>query len=88
MVDNLLKAVKTENSNPSGVYMIRQSPKHFDSYILSLIHGNEVKNYEILVDNGKYCLKDGPMFDSMVKVWGFIRLNRFVLFAWKNGVFL
>ncbi|XP_046854953.1 uncharacterized protein LOC124447988 isoform X4 [Xenia sp. Carnegie-2017] len=75
-VDNLLKAVTTENSNPSGVYMLRQSPKHFDSYILSLIHGNEVKNYEILVDNGKYCLKDGPVFDSMVKLVEFYKTEQ------------
>ncbi|XP_046849842.1 uncharacterized protein LOC124443400 [Xenia sp. Carnegie-2017] len=75
-VDLLLKAVKTENGNLSGVHMIRRSRKDFDSYILSLIHGNEIKHYEIIVDNGKYCLKNGPIFHSMENLLEFYKTEK------------
>ena len=56
--------------------MIRRSRKDFDSYILSLIHGNEIKHYEIIVDNGKYCLKNGPIFHSMENLLKFYKTEQ------------
>ena len=67
-METLLKAVETDNGNRSGVHMIRRSRKEFDCYILSLIYGSEIRHYEIVHENDKYCIKNGPEFDTMLQL--------------------
>ena len=56
--------------------MIRRSRKDFDSYNLSLIHGSEIKHYEIIFEDGKYSIKNGPKFDNMAQLLAFYKTEQ------------
>ena len=72
----LLKAVDTVNGNRSGVHMIRRSRKEFDNFILSLIHGSEIKHYEIVYADDKYGIKNGPKFDNLKELLEFYKTSQ------------
>jgi hypothetical protein len=71
-----LKAVETENGNRSGVHMIRRSRKEFNDYVLSFIHGSEIKHFEIVHANEKYGIKNGPTFDNMIQLLEFYKTEQ------------
>jgi hypothetical protein len=72
-VEVLLKGVETENGDRSGVHMIRRSRKEFDSYVLSFIHGSEIKHFEIVHEHDKYAIKSGPEFENMTQLLEFYK---------------
>ena len=72
----LLKAVEVENGDRSGVHLIRRSRKEFDSYVLSFIHGNEIKHFEIVHEHDKYAIKNGPKFENMTQLLDFYKTTQ------------
>jgi hypothetical protein len=69
----LLKAVEAENGDRSGVHLIRRSRKEFDEYVLSFLHGNEIKHFEIVHEDDKYGIKNGPKFENMTQLLDFYK---------------
>jgi hypothetical protein len=69
----LLKAVEAENGDRSGVHLIRRSRKEFDEYVLSFLHGSEIKHFEIVHEDEKYGIKNGPKFENMTQLLDFYK---------------
>ncbi|XP_033119461.1 tyrosine-protein kinase JAK2-like [Anneissia japonica] len=57
-----------------GTYLIRQNPEKYDSYCLSVVYGQEFKNYKIKIEDGeRVSLNEQNSFESLRSLMEFYR---------------